>query len=176
MCDKSGAAAAPLPLGTTLLPLSNTKVLAVPIPLREYFTPPLPPLLVDNVAVDPWVALILLKTSPRSVRPEALIAAASTTVTGAEVAVSGLAILEPVVTTSSTSDEASCAKDWLVKAKLDTATNESKYLIFIIFLVLLIIDSTCPQNCRLQGHFALKINVCQRKKRLFYALNKTLFN
>ena len=53
MCDKSGAAAAPFPLGTTLLPLSNTKVLAVPIPLREYFTPPLPPLLVDNVAVDP---------------------------------------------------------------------------------------------------------------------------
>ena len=53
MCDKSGAAAAPLPIGTTLLPLSSINVLAVPIPLKEYCTPPDPPLLVDKVAVEP---------------------------------------------------------------------------------------------------------------------------
>ena len=53
MCDKSGAAAAPLPIGTTLLPFKRTRVLAVPIPLNEYLTPPVPPLLVDSVGVDP---------------------------------------------------------------------------------------------------------------------------
>jgi hypothetical protein len=40
--------------------------------------------------------------SARSVRPEAAISAELTTVTGAEVAVSGLDILDPVIITSST--------------------------------------------------------------------------
>ena len=107
MCERSGDAAAPLPIGTTLLPFKSISVRDVPIPLNEYLTPPDPPLLVDKSGTDPCVAAILLKTSPKSVRPEALISPASTTVTGAEVAVSGLAILDPVVITSSTSDAAS---------------------------------------------------------------------
>ena len=136
ICDKSGAADAPFPIGTTLLPFKSTSVLEAPIPLNEYATPPEPPLLVFKVGEEPCVALICLKTSPRSVRPEALMSSEVTTVTGAEVAVSGLAILDPVTTTTSTSDaSSSCAKAIFVRNILDITANDSKYLFFIIILV-----------------------------------------
>ena len=45
MAPKSGLAAAPMPIGGSLLPLRRTKVLSSPIPLSEKYVPPSPPLL-----------------------------------------------------------------------------------------------------------------------------------
>ena len=126
ICERSGDAAAPLPIGTTLLPFKRRSVLDDPIPLKEYLTPPDPPLLVFKVGREPCVALICLKTSPRSVNPEFLISSELTTVTGADVATSGLAILEPVVTTSSISALSSCENTSTLNALKDTTNVRSK--------------------------------------------------